>query len=379
MWLRSVAVGGSAVGVAALNFKVPASPPQLHYHRCQHNDELIQKCPKLREQYSPTKWCSNAVLQLTVHTFKKRIDSENLKLSRQLLNHADGGTTALDWVEAPSGSIPEYTATTPTVVLLHTITGKTDDCYGMGTLIKQLVHRGWRVVIHARRGCGDLKLTTPKFDLIGDSSDTQDAVDTVRKCTGANTPIAMVGLSAGSGALFKYLGDQGTDANVIGAVAVSPGYRVPDAYHNCSPFFGKILTKKLQEHFLQENEPILTATPDLRAAYDASMEATTLPGFVESSFIFGGSETIDAHYANADAFRVSHNVAVPTLAINALDDPVCSSKNIQTHAFDSNHNLILATTPRGSHLAFYHDWDCKSWSDDVVCEFLQALLEKNKH
>ena len=40
--------------------------------------------------------------------------------------------------------------------------------YGMVTLVKALAAEGWRVVIHARRGCGNIALETPRFNILGD-------------------------------------------------------------------------------------------------------------------------------------------------------------------------------------------------------------------
>ena len=41
------------------------------------------------------------------------------------------------------------------------------------------------------------------------------------------------GLSAGSAAMTRYLGEQGAAAPVKGAVAISPGYQIPEAWWRC--------------------------------------------------------------------------------------------------------------------------------------------------
>jgi predicted alpha/beta-fold hydrolase len=71
---------------------------------------------------------------------------------------------------------------------------------------------------------------------------------------------------------------------------------------------------------------------------------------------------------------VAGRVAVPTLAISAMDDPVCSSVGIDPTLFDNNPNLVLASTERGSHLAFYQGFTAVPWVDEAVVQWLDAAL-----
>ena len=71
-------------------------PPSLVYGRGA--ESIVRATPALHRPYRPTAWCANAYLQMFVHDFKKKWGHEDVALSRQLLRHADGGVTALDWV-----------------------------------------------------------------------------------------------------------------------------------------------------------------------------------------------------------------------------------------------------------------------------------------
>ena len=51
-----------------------------------------------------------------------------------------------------------------------------------------------------------MRLTSPKFNLMGDAEDTRMMVDHVMETWPASSYLAMVGISAGSGLLITYLG-----------------------------------------------------------------------------------------------------------------------------------------------------------------------------
>lgn len=51
-----------------------------------------------------------------------------------------------------------------------------------------------------------MRLTSPKFNLMGDAEDTRLMVDHVMDNWPAASYLAMVGISAGSGLLITYLG-----------------------------------------------------------------------------------------------------------------------------------------------------------------------------
>ena len=65
------------------------------------------------------------------------------------------------------------------------------------------------------------------------------------------------------------------------------------------------------------------------------------------------------------------------LLLNALDDPFCVSQNVDDHRglVLANPNLVLATTRRGGHLAFYEGLMAKPWAERVALEWLGAALE----
>ena len=215
---------------------------------------------------------------------------------------------------------------------------------------------------------------TPRFNLLGDPRDTAEAINAVKDAVGPNAPIFAVGLSAGSAALIRYLGEAGEKTPVKAAVAISPGHRLPDAWERCHRVYNRILTDKVRRHFLEPNTNVLAMHPYGPAALEAGLKASAIREFVERTCVFSGVSSHDEYTRDTDPCLVAGRVAVPTLAISAMDDPVCSSVGIDPTLFDNNPNLVLASTERGSHLAFYQGFTAVPWVDDAVVQWLDAAL-----
>ena len=69
---------------------------------------------------------------------------------------------------------------------------------------------------------------------------------------------------------------------VVAAAAICPGYQIPEAFCNVKPLFQRILTSKLQTHFLEGNADVLRAAPAHDAAYVAAMGSKSILEFVDA-------------------------------------------------------------------------------------------------
>ena len=71
-----------------------------------------------------------------------------------------------------------------------------------------------------------MPLTSPGFNVVGDAADTAAMVAHVRRLHPASSYLAMVGISAGSGLLITYLGQQAAATPVQAAVSLCPAWDV---------------------------------------------------------------------------------------------------------------------------------------------------------
>ena len=99
----------------------------------------------------------------------------------------------------------------------------------MRRFISEAIRRGWRCCVFIRRGHGVkmgtfLPLTSPRFNLLGSSTDMVPQMDAVSKRWGMEAYTAMVGISCGSGLIKTYLGTYATRTRVKVGVSLCPGY-----------------------------------------------------------------------------------------------------------------------------------------------------------
>ena len=95
--------------------------------------------------------------------------------------------------------------------------------------MRYATRRGWKSCVFNRRGHAGVSLTSPCFNVMGDAADTKAQVDFVKE-KHPGSYLAMVGISAGSGLLFTYLGKEGNNTPVRTAAALCPAYDIRRAF-----------------------------------------------------------------------------------------------------------------------------------------------------
>ena len=91
------------------------------------------------------------------------------------------------------------------------------------------------------------------------------------------------------------------------------------------------------------------------------------------SRLFGYSG-MDEYYDKSSCIHVVHQIKVPTLFLNALDDPIIRGCYLDINKFKSNPNLILGTTQYGGHMAYNeHFLTLDSWLILPIFKFLDSF------
>lgn len=119
-----------------------------------------------------------------------------------MLRLKDGGVASLDWV-VPQTLLPDNT---PTVVLLHGLTGGSHETYIRGLL--QVICRppiNYRAVVFNARGCGFTKIETPQLFNAAVTDDLREALTAIQDRIGNTAPLIGIGFSLGSNILVKVI------------------------------------------------------------------------------------------------------------------------------------------------------------------------------
>jgi predicted alpha/beta-fold hydrolase len=341
---------------------VVARKPLLSYTQNEFNDKIIASTPALNEIYFPTPWLINTHVQLIVLGFIKGF-AKPLKYDRSdVLTMEDRGKVSVDWLGL---DLPEET---PTMIVLHTISGNPQSMRGFVRYVRETL--GWRVALCVRRGHGDLALTSPSFNTMGNTDDFAEQVKHIQACF-PDSHLYATGISAGSGVLAHYLGKVGLDTPIKAAVAYCPAYDMRNAFSRAVPFYSKMMAKKLKRLFLYPNEHVFGHL----ATYKQLEQAEDLHEFHQHIYELAGNSSTDDYMINSNPSEVFDDIKIPTLILNAKDDPVCHIDNVyeHKHRMDKMDNVILVVTDRGSHCAYFEGLRAKSWANKMITQYMLAV------
>lgn len=211
---------------------------------------VVSKCRILHGRYLATPWLASPHIQTTFLNFFG--NPPDFSYRRQMFQTSDGGTIALDWLmssDVKGGAVNvENTVLkddrTPIVVVVPGLTSDSNSPY-----LKHLVYNtakcGWNVVVGNHRGLGGVSVTSDRFYNAGWTEDVRVVVRHLH-VEYPDVPLFVVGTSIGANILVKYLGEEGEDIPVAGAVAI------------CSPwdlligdrFIGRRLVQRLYDRAL---------------------------------------------------------------------------------------------------------------------------------
>jgi predicted alpha/beta-fold hydrolase len=234
------------------------------------------------------------------------------------------------------------------------------------------LHRltGWRIVLCQRRGHGDLPLTSPRFNTMGDTNDLRQQLQLI----GTRYPdsaLYAAGISAGTGLLIRYLGEQGEDTPLRGAFAYCPGYDIRVAFARSRAPYSRLMARKLVRQFVTPNFRALAHLPSFAALEGAQ----NLDEFHRNLYECAGYPSQQAFLESCNPVPVMERVTIPLLVLNAEDDPVCVLGNVRDHqqAMARMPKTVLAVTARGSHCAYLAGFTARSWAHHLAADYLQAL------
>jgi predicted alpha/beta-fold hydrolase len=324
--------------------------------------EMLELCPSLRAGFAPAWWVRNSHLQ-NVLTVMRSDSAPPLAWDlEERLTMPDGGTVSVQWHGLDAA------ADTPVLVVLHTITGSGD---GLRRFIANIHARlGWVVAACNRRGHAGLELTAPQINTMGSTGDLRHQILAI-EARRPGAPLYGVGVSAGSGLLVRYLGEESGRSRLRAAVALCPAYDIRDAFHYAHRGYDRYLTRKMVQFFLRRNRAALGHVD----GYDECSAATTMAEFHDRLYPLAGFSSREEFYLASNPMDVARDVDVPVLVINSADDPVCVERNVHRHLGDMQQlaRMTLALTQRGGHCGFFESVGrTDSWSDRAIAEYLGA-------
>jgi predicted alpha/beta-fold hydrolase len=245
------------------------------------------------------------------------------------------------------------------LVLFHGLEGCSDSHYARA-FAAQALSSGWRMALPHWRGCSGEPNRKPRAYHSGDSEE----VDWIlRKFP---SPVHAVGISLGGNALLKWLGERGDEARSIvrRAATVSAPIDLGAA--------GRALDRGINReiyarHFLSTLRPkSLAKLAVFPGLYDGAKvrAARTFREFDDTvTAPLHGYRDADDYWRRASSGPWLERVRVPTLLLNARNDPFLPEHELLAAARNAARSLVLEFPRTGGHAGFLagpfpgrHDW-----------------------
>ena len=238
----------------------------------------------------------------------------------------------------------------PLVVLFHGLEGSGESGYIQGLRSALLEENCSSVLMHFR-GCSGENNRMARGYHSGDTGDIGFLMQTLLDRFPGRR-LSAAGFSLGGNALLKYLGECGEDCSLSAAVAVS----VPFDLSRCAERLSTGTSRIYQRHLLGKLLSKVSARAELltQAGVDVphalgSQNFRQFDGRVVAPLF--GFEDADDYYAKASCGPFLSAIQVPTLIIQAADDPFMSPEAIPDES-DLSPAVTLELSARGGHVGF---------------------------
>ena len=308
---------------------------------------------------NPPAYLFNGHLETIVPSLRRHVTG--VSYWREKIDTPDGDFLNLDWSKVGSKKL---------LIISHGLEGDSMRHYALG-LVKIFNRAGIDVLVWNNRTCGGEINLRPILYHHGASYDLDTVVQHVlgKKSYGE---IFLAGISMGGAQTLKYLGEKGMDlppqitrAAVystpcnLASSAATLKFRSNLFYKN--RFLGK-LKRKMEAKALQFPELIdldlLRKVRDFDA-FDNQFTAK-LHGFRDAADF----------YKSVSADNWMGQIAIPTLVLNALNDPLLGPECYPVKFAESMSNIFLERPKRGGHTGFALKDQAFTFGEFRILEFL---------
>lgn len=263
--------------------------------------------------------------------------------SRERWDTPDGDFIDIDFSAGPEDA--------PFLVLFHGLEGSSDSGYA-----RRLMHfaraRGWRGAVANFRGCSGEMNRRPRAYHSGDSEEIDWILRRMKARVGEQ-PLYAAGVSLGGNALLKWLGERGEEATTVvaGAAAVCAPVDLMAAGYALEVGFARYYADHFLKTLKRQSLKRLALFPGLYDR-DTMLASRTLREFdnVVTAPLHGYRDT-DDYYTRASSKPLLGEVRVPTLVLNARDDPFLPAQFLPVAAGVSA-AVRLEQPEQGGHVGF---------------------------
>jgi predicted alpha/beta-fold hydrolase len=311
--------------------------------------------------YHPPLWLRSGHLQTVFPHFFRRVPP--VAYRRERIDTPDGDFLDLDWSEAGSRRL---------AVISHGLEGDSKREYVLG-MVRALRTAGWDVLAWNYRGCGGEPNRAARSYHSGMTEDLHTVLVHVA-AHGQYEAAALVGFSLGGNLTLKYLGERGADLAlpIRGAVAFSTPCDLADSAARMDALDCRLYMRRFLASLHRKIRARQMRFPDLLDDSGYQQIRTFRQFDNRYTAPLHGFRDADDYWTRCSSRPFLNGIRVPTLLVNARNDPFLAGGCYPVAEAEANPNVFLEMPAHGGHVGFVSFRpDGRYWSETRAVEFLE--------
>lgn len=312
--------------------------------------------------YTYTPFFSGQHIETVIPSLFRKVNLPSAKKER--ISTEDNDFLDLDWHHVSSSTL---------VIISHGLEGSSKSQYVLG-LANYFNSKGIDALGWNYRGCSDEMNLTTSFYHSGATYDLETVIS--HALNKGYSKIALAGFSLGGNLTLKYLGEaRQKHKEIIAAVTFS----VPlDLGAGCDEI-GRLKNRQYANRFLRRLKKKLRIKNQLMGDKFPLNGIASIKDLRTFDNLFTGPlhgfKDADDYYAKSSSIFFLNDIEIPTLIVNALNDPFLPDNCYPTQKLKDHKSIWLETPTHGGHVGFMPKAkDGSYWSDRRAFEFVSEHL-----
>ena len=309
--------------------------------------------------YRRPKWLLNGHLETIYPALFRKVSL--FPSHSEKIQTPDEDFLELDWYRQSSSKL---------VIVSHGLEGNNKRPYVLG-MVRAILNAGMDALAWNYRGCGENLNSQPIFY---HSGATYDLETVVNHAATQYPEIYLVGFSLGGNLTLKFLGEKGSSLPMLKkGVAISVPLHLGDSCDQISRGENKLYAKRFLKTLIQKVERKSRIFPEIIPPKPLT-EIKTLRDF--DNWITGplhGFQDAEDYYQSNSSLHFLDKIEIPTLILNAKNDPFLSPTCFPETQAKKHQKIILETPEHGGHVGFFAHHPKKTYySEFRAVEFIQS-------
>lgn len=320
--------------------------------------------------YEPPTRLWNGHLQTIIPSLFRKV---MVSYGRERIETLDDDFLDLDWAFANNERLPQHSSL-PLVILSHGLEGSSTSTYLAG-MVRHLIRSGFDCLAWHYRSCSGELNRQQRFYHIGDTGDLHQVVQ--HTLTKGYQTLYLVGFSAGGNVTLKYLGEQRKSVNpAIGkAVVFSVPLDLIGATKRLEQWDSLVYNYRFNRTLKRKVLQKAAAMPGVFNTEAVSKSRSVREFDALFTAPVNGFRDVTDYYTQSSSLQFVPAITVPTLIVNAKNDPFLSPGCFPEAMARELPNVWMEFPEQGGHCGFASKTSGINgdvyWSEERAAAFLR--------